>query len=467
VSIGSFAFYKLGGLQSITIPASCTSIPIPSFAYCSGLEHINVDPNNTVFTDDGLDYIKKISDNVLWVGCKNSVISNVISDINSYAFQGCTGLTSIVLRNTGYIGDYAFAGCTGLTSVEFDKSGSSYVGTYAFQGCTSLNSIIFTRGIQELRTRVFDGCTSLTSVYIPQSISEISQNPFSNCPNISSITVSSNNTRFNDGDGSNCIIRISSNALITGCKNTSIPSTITSIEYSAFEGCTGLTGALVIPEGITSIKGNAYSGCIGLTSVSLPSTLTSITGSTTNSSFYNCTELTEVEFYCNVPRYALNVGSVSSPFYNCNKINSVVLHEGITSIGEYAFQDCKWLTSINIPSSVTTFGSAVFYNCTELVSINIPEGVTAIPYRLFMNCSALSSIILPSTVTTLADQVFQWCSALAVITSKPTTPPTITSSSLPPLSTLQHIYVPSESVSDYQNASNWNAYSIRISSITE
>ena len=78
-----------------------------------------------------------------------------------------------------------------------------------------------------------------------------------------------------------------------------------------------------------------------------------------------------------------------------DSVNKVVIQEGVTSIGKYAFRDYSNLASIEIPDSVTSIGNYAFYNCNGLTDITIPDSVTSIGYCAFQNCSCLTSITIP------------------------------------------------------------------------
>ena len=83
-----------------------------------------------------------------------------------------------------------------------------------------------------------------------------------------------------------------------------------------------------------------------------------------------------------------------SPWYaNKDKIESVVIEDGVTSIGANAFDGCSGLTSITIPSSVTSIGEHAFYGCSGLTSITIPNSVTSIGTSAFSGCSGLTRVI--------------------------------------------------------------------------
>ena len=83
-----------------------------------------------------------------------------------------------------------------------------------------------------------------------------------------------------------------------------------------------------------------------------------------------------------------------SPAYNNSNVKKVVIEDGVTSIGYYAFSDCSSLTSITIPDSVTSIGAMAFYSCSSLTSITIPDGVTSIGNWAFDSCTKLKTISL-------------------------------------------------------------------------
>ena len=148
-----------------------------------------------------------------------------------------------------------------------------------------------------------------------------------------------------------------------------------------------------------------------------------------------------------------SIGSYA--FEGCRSLTNIEIPNSVTSIGDYAFMNCSSLTSIEIPSSVTSIGERAFYYCRSLTSIEIPSSVTSIGYAAFQNCSSLTSIEIPSSVTSIGNYAFSNCSKLSTITVKATTPPTLGSSAIPS-NDVTKIYVPSGSVSAYQSA--WSNY---------
>ena len=95
--------------------------------------------------------------------------------------------------------------------------------------------------------------------------------------------------------------------------------------------------------------------------------------------------------------------------------NNIIIQEGITKIGDYAFFRCTALTSIEIPNSVTSIGSFAFSRCTALTSIEIPEGVTSIGSYAFDGCGTLTNITLPNSLTSIGSSAFSYCDSLISI----------------------------------------------------
>lgn len=99
-----------------------------------------------------------------------------------------------------------------------------------------------------------------------------------------------------------------------------------------------------------------------------------------------------------------------------NEIAHVLLPNGLTTIGDYAFYKCNAIDSIEIPNSVESIGNYAFYECSKLTSIELGEKIYTIGPNAFAYCSSLVSIILPESVTTIGNSAFNRCSALTTIT---------------------------------------------------
>ncbi len=96
-------------------------------------------------------------------------------------------------------------------------------------------------------------------------------------------------------------------------------------------------------------------------------------------------------------------------------VKRVIIEDGVTSIGEYAFRDFENLSYVQIPESVLSIGGAAFLNCTALTEITLPSGITKIYFSTFSGCASLIGIVLPDGVTGIAPGAFEGCTSLEYI----------------------------------------------------
>ncbi len=254
-------------------------------------------------------------------------ITYAVTAIDSYAFEYCSGLTSVTIpEGVTEIGHYAFYYCTGLTEVIIPNSVTS-IGGCAFRNCSSLTDITIPDSLTTINDSMLDGCSSLTGeLLIPDGVTSIGRYAFYRCSGLTEIA---------------------------------IPDRVTSIGIGAFWNCSGLMGELIIPDRVTSIGEYVFCGCSGLTSITIPNSVTSI-GS---SAFASCTGLTEIT----IPNSVTEIGNRA--FQRCTGLTSVTIGESVTTIGEEAFYICSGLTSVTIGESVTSIGGDAFGDCTGLTSI--------------------------------------------------------------------------------------------------
>jgi hypothetical protein len=330
-SIGSSAFSSCSCLTSVNIPSGVTNIGSSAFQNCSRLREVNYDATNC--TEMGSQY------SLVFEECSSFTtlrIGENVQTIPNYAFSGCSCLTSVNIGNSvTSIGSSAFYNCSGLTSVNISdlaiwckinfvnaSDNPLYYAHHLFLNGEEITDLAIPSNVEQIKNYTFYGCTSLTSLNIPSSVTSIAydyqgKNAFYGCSNLDFITVDENNSKYDSRDDCNAIIETESNKLIYGCKNTVIPSSVTSIDKYAFKGC---------------------------------STLSSI----------------------NIPG---NIKSLSFDFKDCTSLTSITVGEGAERILASGFNGLKNVT-ITLPNSLTKIGSKAFErcnNCTIIIGTRIQE----------------------------------------------------------------------------------------------
>ena len=331
--IGVYAFKGCTSLTSITIPNSVTNIGDSTFWGCSSLTAIYVAVDNKNYTSvNGVLFNKDKTALICYPAGKTDKsynITNSVTSIGDYAFNGCSSLTSVTIPNSvTEIGGSAFVGCASLKSITMPNSVTS-IGDMAFYKCSSLTSITIPDSVTSIGSSAFSDCSKLRSITIPNSVTSIGAWAFNGCTGLTAINVAMENQNYVSPDG----------VLYNKDKTTIIcyPAGKKGNNYK-------------IPDGVTEIGSIAFSRCSSLTSVTIPNSVTSI-GS---GAFNGCTSLTRVTIPNSVTKIGWNA------FSGCTSLTSITIPNSVISIDWYAFMGCTSLKSITIPNSVTSIGKNAF-----------------------------------------------------------------------------------------------------------
>ena len=226
MQIGKTAFKGCTGLTSIVIPKSVMEIgtsfqvipdrlagsiydshylPWSTFMGCTELKSITVSDGNKKYDSrDNCNAIIETATNKLIKGCASTIIPDSVTEIERYAFNGCTGLTSITIPDSvTEIGDGAFRDCTGLTSIVMGNS-VTIIGGQAFDDCTGLTSINIPDSVTKIKNGAFEGCTGLTSMVLGNSVEEIGDSAFRDCSGLTIIDIPESVTKIGDSAFRGC-----------------------------------------------------------------------------------------------------------------------------------------------------------------------------------------------------------------------------------------------------------------------
>ena len=344
-----------------------------------------------------------------------------------------------------------FEGNTDITSFNELKEfiGVTTILSRAFYGATNLQSIDLTNITTFTNGANFKNASSLNIVLnLPNLTGVIPNGAFENTAisgieNLGSVTeIQGSGDVYAGGWGNYAAFR-----KCTNLKYANLPSTLTTIQYAAFAGCSQLTEiSFGDKSSITSIGIGAFCDVPISFDVDFPN----LTGTLGYAAFQN-TKIKKV----------LNLGSIS------------IIGGVGDSYGPYggygawgAFKNCKELTDVTLPPSLTTIQPQAFYDCSALASVNFPSSLTTINGDAFYGCSSLAEITLPASLTSIGSNTFGGCTSLQYIRIEATTPPTLASTNAIP-STIGAIYVPDESVAAYQAATNWSSFASKIKGISE
>ena len=515
-SIGNYVFFNCISLTSVVIPNSVISIGLNAFCDCDRLSSVEIPTSVASFGEAVFSRCKKIDSvkiNIVDINAylseswesQQSVLEQIFevaspSELEYYSngypiknlyipmgmtyiwnssikdmrnpFYHSTCLESIVFPD-GFrvINSFSFAELPNLYSVQFPPSLSSiYLDAFArcpslyeinipssqvilvngcFRDCTDLEKVVLADGIKGIGPNVFSGCTRLSDINLPQSITSIGDGTFYGCKALTQIVFPEN------------LEKIGANAFSGGVKlnNFRLPKSVVEIGDGAFSGTLDEPN-FKLYEGLASVGAEAFANC-GIKTISLPSTLAAIgNGAFAGNSF---TEVT-------IPSGMTEI--TAGAFRDCSNLFSVKFHDGINSIGDYAFANTA-IRQMEIPSPVRSIGASAFEN-SSLVSLSFPETLTSIGQNAFKG-TQMVSFEIPDKVTSIGTNAFgdlhylkmgtgfndfttHFCGGTDVLEMVSTTPPALPADRLG--FTPKMVLVPEGAGNAYLANNRWKEYNI-------
>ena len=447
-TIGSYAFYNCDGVTSADIAGTVTSIGMDAFSGCKGLTSVTV-PNSVTSMGEGVFYKCE--------GLTNVTISNSLKEIAPYSFYECKRLTSAnIPSSVTSIGENAFAFCEALTGVTIPDSVTS-IGNNAYWMCKGLDGL-----------------------NIPASVTSIGRYAFNGCSGLETITVDAKNSTYDSRDNCNALIETSTNTLLAGCKNTTVPKSVAEIGGRAFYNCAGLT-SVTLPSPVTSVGDMAFVSCTGLTKMECQAVTPPACGDNVFYSvdFTNCTlsvpnksidsykdaygwkEFTNIEALADDKQSGTCGDSLTWTLDS----DGLLTISGTGAMYDYSnseegtpWKDLSY-TSVVIGDGVTTIGSGAFSYNSGLASVTIANSVTSIGEEAFYVCSGLKSITIPSYVTKIGMSAFNCCTGLEKIEALPVTPPACDTDAFYNVDINKCVLsVPEASIEKYKAADGWKEF---------
>lgn len=321
-----------------------------------------------------------------------------------------SGVEHIYNLNPSKVGDHAFAK-SGVKTVTFNVNGSTTIASNMFEGCRGLTSLTIPEGVTEIGYCAFDNCINLESVKIPNSVTTIRNAAFFDCKLsdffAGPIPAQIDETTFgfwgSDGEEEEPRTEVEHILHVPfGCK-----SLYENAEYWDYFDS-------IIEDG-GNLEILATGPCGDNLTYTIYSNMTmAISGTGEMQDFSSDIHIND-DYYQSIQKVIIEEGVTSIgnwAFEKCTGLTSVTIPNSVTKIGDAAFYDCASLTSLDIPASVNEIGEGAFYGCSELTSMVIPDSVKVISPVLFSNCTGLTSVTLPKDLTEIGNEAFVYCSSL-------------------------------------------------------
>lgn len=420
---------------------------------------------------------------------ENLILPNTLTIINDSEFYQSSLKSIIISSNVETIGEYAFYECP-LKSINIPASVKA-INKAAFKNCSSLATITFSKGSmltsicggkgywnygKQYYYGAFANCTSLTSIQIPASVKIIEESAFKNCSALVSVTFE-NNSNLQTISGTTHDYKYYGGAFsdCTSLTTIKIPSSVETIESSAFKGCSSLKSIVFDNNAkLKIICGDyddkdyygAFSDCISLTTIEIPASVEIIE----SAAFQGCLALAKITF-----EKGINLKKISGGYSENRNTDGYFYGHG-------AFSQCISLTSIEIPASVEIIGPEAFWGCSTLETVSFEHGsqlktiqgsyekiyVGHSPngYNRYYRSGGFRGLANLTTfdasncsqIESIEPSAFYHCSKLQSVKVGTMIPPTCGIDAFSELNSYTILTVPKESIEAYKQANEWKNF---------
>ncbi len=397
--IGDYAF-EATGLDSITFRGNAPLFGMYTFHAVTATAWYPA--GNDTWTED---IMQNYGGTINWVAYDSIVTEGICGDNLVWSFDADTGLLTI--SGTGAMYDYQnsldvmnVAPWAGLdvTGVVVE-SGVTYIGICAFRSLP-ITSVSLPDTVTVIGNGAFDVCLSLSKIQLPEKLVTLGDGAFSGCP-LTELTIPASVSAIGNGTFSGC----------DALKTITFLGDAPSFGYSSFYNVTATVYYPRSSDGWTEDVLQNYNG--NLTWVAyVPTVASGICGD-------NLTWTLDAEGLLTIS----GTGAMhnyemygETPWNSCGyNVLCVLVEEGVTTIGDSAFNGCGSAVSISLPSSLTEIGAWAFESCYALAQIDLPENLKKISHGAFSYCDSLTEITIPASVQEIGAAPFRNCSKLASI----------------------------------------------------
>ena len=439
---GGVVYYQPGttgwGATYGSWPTVCltNTTPLAAFTYVTNNGGINI----TGYVGTNLDVILPASINgypVTAIGdnafssnlrLRSVLLPNSVTSIGNQAFYNCRNLLSLPLPdNLTSIGIQAFSQSAGLTYVTI-PSGVTNIGSGAFMACYSLLNISVAASnlnyaslggvlFDSTLTTLIQSPAALGGNYVvPNSVTNISGGAFYTFNSgVTNVTIPNSVLNI---DATAFIHSYSLKSIVVAADNpnyTSVGGVLFNKAVTTLLQCPGgFPGNYAITNSVNQIGAGAFSYGSGLLSVTIPDSVTNIGSSAFFWRFTlkNITVSAANPNYMSVAGVLFNKAGTLLIQYPIGLAGDYLVPNGVTTIGDDAFNDNQVLTNLTIPDSVTCIGNRAFSYCNGLTGLAFGNHVYSIGDSAFYSCSSLPSVTIPNSVTNLSYSAFAYCTKL-------------------------------------------------------